>query len=898
MASYYVTPNSTIQLMRNCPLDPEHENTIYFPDINAQTGYFSMLAASNGISFNEQSYQRYSNGVLRINAYAEDINDCNYMRFRNVRNNRAKWYYAFVIRVEYINEHVSEVEYVIDSLQTWLFDFTLDMCFVEREHVYDDTLYLHRKEEPISPQQCAVNGRSINHFLDQRGIGTDETCVVMVTTKMPKNENPTKADDWISGANTASGEGHLFSGLFYRTFVLSSANGRDEWWTKLFDDDNALLSPKVNDAGLDEYFNLFINNGQSEAIVDIFQMPTFVPTGGQRYATRSWRYARNIADDFEGYHPRNSKLYCYPYSRLLVTNNQGNEIEFRYELFDNPGLIEFHVFGTCIGAPQIVLTPLNYQHIQENMSLSLTMVDFVHCAYVNNIWEDWIASNRNQVHAQVIASGISTIADIGAFAFSGGFNTPTPASVKTGGWSSSARGVQIMKGAEQVVDTGSKIAQTFASKYDMLNTPGKVSGLTSCSPFQIIRNQYMFTAHQMSCTAEVARCIDNYFTMYGYSCGEVKIPSLHNRERWTYVKTVGCNLHGSLPAEAMSEICGIFDNGIRWWVSGSDIGNYNLSNSPLGGGGGGDIPENVTTIGNMPLNLSYNFPDKSSANWFILHGPLSAGTIKIKARQPRTKNLIKWPYQGLIVCPKDAPTWGSNDGAFYAGWDFSVLTDPSADPFNATINTNNGQVHFPTYATNANNPYKFNFILNGTVKILPNGLQYYDPDVDTLYPPGTYTYSYTPNPVAWTQMQTEVRATNEQGLEVLSPSDYWGAQEGIKGRLTITINEPCYITITIYSPGLYYGRNGIKEITMSPQLELSDSATEYEGLGEAKVTSFTLDSDLPEGGTVDSNSGYVYPAGLPIEVPAMELYQGDNIIMIDDPETKNVIEINTYVEEE
>ena len=64
---------------------------------------------------------------------------------------------------------------------------------------------------------------------------------------------------------------------------------------------------------------------------------------------------------------------------------------------------------------------------------------------------------------------------------------------------------------------------------------------------------------------EVAARIDDFFDLYGYKQNKIAYPDLTARQNWTYIKTVGCGMHGDLPAECNKNICDRFDNGIRFW---------------------------------------------------------------------------------------------------------------------------------------------------------------------------------------------------------------------------------------------------------------------------------------------------------------------------------------------
>ena len=77
---------------------------------------------------------------------------------------------------------------------------------------------------------------------------------------------------------------------------------------------------------------------------------------------------------------------------------------------------------------------------------------------------------------------------------------------------------------------------------------------------------------------EYAKIIDDYFSRFGYACHQIKVPNIHSRTKWTYTKTVGCQIHGNLPADAIASIQTIFDRGITFWADPSNFGNYSLSN--------------------------------------------------------------------------------------------------------------------------------------------------------------------------------------------------------------------------------------------------------------------------------------------------------------------------------
>ena len=76
--------------------------------------------------------------------------------------------------------------------------------------------------------------------------------------------------------------------------------------------------------------------------------------------------------------------------------------------------------------------------------------------------------------------------------------------------------------------------------------------------------------------------------MFGYKVNKIKIPNRDVRARFTYTKTANCcimpvdgvDFMDKIPAYYVKQIIDIYNNGIRFWKSGTDIGNYTDPNGP------------------------------------------------------------------------------------------------------------------------------------------------------------------------------------------------------------------------------------------------------------------------------------------------------------------------------
>ena len=148
----YIAPDSDIYVLKGVPLDSDYNHTLYQTSATAQ---YNTFYAYRKYTFTDQSYQRAGKGKLRIARLADDLYDCNYLMFRNTAFGN-KWFYAFIDKVEYVNNNASELYYTIDDMQSWYFDYELGSCFVEREHTLTDVVGENLVQEDVATGEYIV----------------------------------------------------------------------------------------------------------------------------------------------------------------------------------------------------------------------------------------------------------------------------------------------------------------------------------------------------------------------------------------------------------------------------------------------------------------------------------------------------------------------------------------------------------------------------------------------------------------------------------------------------------------------------------------------------------------------------------------------------------------------
>lgn len=384
----YVQPNSTIKLYHNVPLDNTYEHTLYFASLSEQNNYFHGNTDILTQTFTANSYQRVNKGKMRISAGADSLYNCNYLAFQNT-NFGLKWFYAFILEVEYVNNSVSEVTYEIDVMQTYFFDVELKQTFVEREHVSDDTIGANILPEPVQ-------------------IG-DIKCVDISKTDYFAGYSVVVTNTVNSLLNQQCGGIYdgMFSGCDYSVFDVSTQGGVDT---------------------LKQY--LLLASDHPDVIVSITTVPTAMFNTTPTTLPKSIQH--NIPkkyDNIDGYTPRNNKLFTYPYNYLEVDCGN-NSACYRYEWFKDlsgiPSGCNFTFESVITGNPKIAMSPRGYNSNSDNLLNyveKLVMDGFPQISWTYDTFRAWLSQESSSTFLQGI---------MGAGAMIGGVATENPLMIAGG----------------------------------------------------------------------------------------------------------------------------------------------------------------------------------------------------------------------------------------------------------------------------------------------------------------------------------------------------------------------------------------------------------------------------------------------------------------------------------
>lgn len=378
-----VQPQGQIYLCKT-PLENDYKNQLTFTSQANQTAYFASTVVR---SYDNNTYIHKDGGV-KINCNAEDIRSCNYMFYKNTGfDNRI--YYCFITKIDYVSENSTFVQFETDCFQTWYFDLVYKPCFVEREHVNDDTVGLHTVPEGLETGEYVVNGDIQNSDLNPSSTENNLTWICFQVSDFPK---PYTEVDSKSQLNPGLGDdvngrlyGGVYSGLSYLMVLTSTMANR---LIKCYDLD-----------------------GKSDAIVSIFQVPYGAINTDHLSITNQTSNAGAITiaqftndslvpitldtitmtkpTTIDSYTPKNNKVLTYPYAYFYASNNAGIDAEYHWEDFSsNPS---FSIEGVVSQGMSIKAYPTNYKRSTNigGYNFGLTCGKMPVCAWNSDYYTNW-----------------------------------------------------------------------------------------------------------------------------------------------------------------------------------------------------------------------------------------------------------------------------------------------------------------------------------------------------------------------------------------------------------------------------------------------------------------------------------------------------------------------------
>lgn len=139
------TMTSKIILAKNINIDKQYTNVLSYSEqemLELCQSQTHLVASANNYAF-----IRPTGSIMAGFTYAQCL-QANYIAFQNPDYSN-KWFFAWIDDVIYKGDKNTEITFTVDAWSTWFDYWTKKTCFINRQHVNDDTIGLHTIPENL-----------------------------------------------------------------------------------------------------------------------------------------------------------------------------------------------------------------------------------------------------------------------------------------------------------------------------------------------------------------------------------------------------------------------------------------------------------------------------------------------------------------------------------------------------------------------------------------------------------------------------------------------------------------------------------------------------------------------------------------------------------------------------
>lgn len=520
--------NSRIILAKNIHIDKQYTNVLDY----SEEQMLNLCLENKVAEANNYSFIRANRSINVAFSYNQCL-QANYIAFQNPDYSN-KWFFAWIDDVIYKGNNNTEITYTIDSWSTWFDYWQKKVCFINRQHVNNDTIGINTIPENLDVGE--VVQESFDEMTFQ--VESDEPNFYFAINS---TYNPITKKDFV-GVNKING--------------ILQGN-----WIFIF---------SVSNVGI-TYINNFLsdvnNDSKIESIKELYILPRFlVDTIGKEQLHKDstfgdyYCYLLNESDSnvdlpiiinrttsFKDFQPKNNKCFVYPYNYLLASNNIGNNIIYKYENFNiNDNDIDTIMLNAessvSIGA-SVRLVPTNYKGIEKNYNETIPLAKFPTCSWASDAFINWLTNNAVNISTNIVSTG---------------------ASIATG----------------NIGSVAGNIAGLIGQFYQASLLPS-IQGGNNNGDVNFSSGKNTFIIYHMRAKTEYLKIIDDYFTRFGYAIKKLELPNITGRKYWNYIE-IGQNEeigYGEVPSKFMDTINNACRRGVTIWHNHANVGNYSLDNS-------------------------------------------------------------------------------------------------------------------------------------------------------------------------------------------------------------------------------------------------------------------------------------------------------------------------------
>ena len=344
--------------------------------------------------------------------------------------------------------------------------------------------------------------------------------------------NPeTRSEDWGGVYNG------LYSGQLYYCYPLNQISGK---------------------------IQTIIDNSGYNAISSVFVAPRFLNNRSGRVpdttTEASYDFFLDKITTIGSFIPKNKKLLTFPYVYIEVSNMVGGATIFKQELFnrtteDNQYWLV--VEGALCPGASVRVSPMYYNGVNgKNSEYGLTLGKFPVCNWAGDIYTNYMTQNGINIFSSALTGSFATVDNLAIGDYEG-----------------------ATSGVFQTLSAYNEI-----HKAQMI--PPQIQGNVNAGDVLFSTGDLTFHYYIKTIKEEVARSIDDYFSMFGYKVNKLKVPNINTRSVFNYIQIATGEILAyqksnvlSIPPQDLEEINNIYRKGVTLWHNHANIGNYSLNNT-------------------------------------------------------------------------------------------------------------------------------------------------------------------------------------------------------------------------------------------------------------------------------------------------------------------------------
>lgn len=517
-------------LYSDVPFSPDYTHSFYMPPINENNNqldtslqkYQINSTAIRGVGFRPNFDPAIKKrNTIRFEGDYKTFAQANYMMLEHEYKGETNYnFFCFVLQINILNNNVLEVEYEVDVLTTYLPYLTLGNCYIIRETSNDDLLFGNTMPEELQVKSYVMSKRYVMYANRDffSGPHTPNTDAYVVAPYLP-DDNEVQYKLW-SGFPSA---------YEYMHGTISDITG-----VEIFENNLRKLSAS-----------------ERQSIPGIYIMP-MRPHDNGMFAypiNQELQCDFSISSDFIAtnggvlWKVTNRKLLSAPFCYCRLWSTLGDEVILEPQLIGD-ATPTFTVNGIFNGSGwELTCTP-RYGGNTFAYTKQVTFKGEVMTSWAKDAYDAYLANSGTSLAVSQLANSLMVAGGVASMLT--GVGAPVGLPTIFAGASGLVGGMAGLAQASRSPDNGFN-SRTYANLVNL-----------------ILNKQCGFEFQYFVPSLDDCKRIDNFFSSYGYACGEYRTPVIYGNREGNYIQATNMELYGPAPGYALQRIREIFAKGVTF----------------------------------------------------------------------------------------------------------------------------------------------------------------------------------------------------------------------------------------------------------------------------------------------------------------------------------------------